>query len=434
MVTEREVIAELTSYYRALDDAVAEPVPAWHLERTRARNAPSWRMQLLATAALLALIVGIGVLIREARMSNPTPPARSPSPHPATGLVLDMGGPVTPAGLVDGRNGWTVGSNGVSVTHDGGRTWRQVTPPGSQFSFDCCRIAFLNPREAWAAVWSVGTPPSLTIERTSDGGATWSTVGKTAPLDPLGAQHFDMFFVDPRHGWIIYQDSRNNFTGWVQQTVDGGVTWTLLPSLPGIPVQHLFFGETSIRFVDSSRGWFIGSDSNETGVRHLYMTRDGGRSWSAQRLPVAGAGLAIPLELPSFSGSSQGMLPIAMDDGRIFLAVSRDGGQTWKLGSELQSTGAGRFTVDQAIQAPTFSSRGIVAIVLGNRIAVSTGGGWSVSKPSGLSNKIAFVDFASPQIAWALVDHSCAAVGCEGTQFELFKTNDGGHTWTAVLQ
>jgi hypothetical protein len=69
MVTEQDVIAGLRSYYQELDESVTGRPPQWR-HRRNGWSAGSWKMQLLATAALLLLLIGAGVLIHEARLLN----------------------------------------------------------------------------------------------------------------------------------------------------------------------------------------------------------------------------------------------------------------------------------------------------------------------------------------------------------------------------
>jgi hypothetical protein len=81
MLNEHEVIDGLTRYYRDLDSSISVRPPDWNPQHRGAGRVGSWRMQLLATAALLLLIIGAGVLIHEARLLKQTNPATTPSPE-----------------------------------------------------------------------------------------------------------------------------------------------------------------------------------------------------------------------------------------------------------------------------------------------------------------------------------------------------------------
>lgn len=81
MVTEQEAIDALSRYYRELDAATPARPPAWRPDRRLGSSAGSWRRQLLATAAVLLLIIGAGVLIHVAQELKQTNPVTTPSPQ-----------------------------------------------------------------------------------------------------------------------------------------------------------------------------------------------------------------------------------------------------------------------------------------------------------------------------------------------------------------
>jgi hypothetical protein len=78
MLTEQEVIDELSHFYRENDARIVERPPVWQPAHERGAK-PSWRMQLLATAAVLLLLLAVGLLVHEARLLNRVP-AKSPAP------------------------------------------------------------------------------------------------------------------------------------------------------------------------------------------------------------------------------------------------------------------------------------------------------------------------------------------------------------------
>jgi hypothetical protein len=81
MLTEHEVIDGVTRYYRDLESSISVRPPEWRPGHRGAWAFGSWRMQLLATAALLLLIIGAGVLIHEARLLEQTNPVTTPTPE-----------------------------------------------------------------------------------------------------------------------------------------------------------------------------------------------------------------------------------------------------------------------------------------------------------------------------------------------------------------
>jgi|SRR6266542_5948464 len=67
-----------------------------------------------------------------------------------------------------------------------------------------------------------GDMPSVSLERTEDGGATWTdptVVDSSPPREPLGIS-----FLDTEHGWVLLRDLPQDAM-FVLRTSDGGQTW-----------------------------------------------------------------------------------------------------------------------------------------------------------------------------------------------------------------
>ena len=108
---------------------------------------------------------------------------------------------------------WASGSGGTVLrTVDGGRTWRQVGPPGTadlQFrdidAFDARR----------AVVLSIGEGDQSRIYATTDGGATWTETFRNT--DPR-AFYDCMAYFDRRHGLALSDPVDGRFR--ILSTVD----------------------------------------------------------------------------------------------------------------------------------------------------------------------------------------------------------------------
>lgn len=427
MLTENEVVEQLTRFYRTMDDAVSERAPAWQLFDGRRRSRQTWRMQLLATAALLALVVGIGILIRESHLLKQATPVTTPGPRSGAGLVMTVpDAPWRPMGLIDNRAGWRLTGLVLSISRDGGRTWRDITPPKTPI---CCIVSFLNENEGWAVGLLSADSMTGQVFRTRDGGASWVLVGKTNPLSLNNPCCAAMFFVDGQHGWIIDREyDGHKEMGLLEETSDGGAHWTLLPRLPALPFEQPFFRQTALRFSNPTIGWFVGSTLD--GAQHLYRTNDGGHSWEVQDIPLPASewGQTVNLTVPSFVSRDRAVLPVTLGNGDIYVATSTDSGASWRLESGMSTLFSGAVS----FPAPTSAAPGVIALVVGDRLIVNDGRSWSVSKPSGLAGTIEYVEFANRRVGWALTSHPCNTVGCEGIFVELVKTTDGGRTWRDV--
>jgi len=101
------------------------------------------------------------------------------------------------------------------------------------------------------------------VVRTSNGGTVWTERTFANNIGGVGK----VVFVDSIHGWV----TAGLWSGQsvILRTNDGGETWQIIPTLPGI---------VAMSFIDTLQGWLI-QGGTET---HAYHTTDGGITW--QRL------------------------------------------------------------------------------------------------------------------------------------------------------
>lgn len=186
--------------------------------------------------------------------------------------------------MLDGRNGWAVGSASLVRTDDGGESWRPLVQGASENGyFSGNAIHFTNLYRGWLAAHGG------TLLHSEDGGVSWERA--ELPLRP--GEHpalWDVTFTDDAHGWVVGED------GVIFHTEDHGATWTRQES--GVPiVRRLRPGETrrhevvpeletapdrltlaAVRFTDSLHGRAVGyyADVAESVV---IGTSDGGATW-----------------------------------------------------------------------------------------------------------------------------------------------------------
>jgi len=103
----------------------------------------------------------------------------------------------------------------------------------------------------------VGNRSIGTLLRTTDGGTTWTSEA-TGTSDWL----FSIDFVDSEKGWVV------GSTGTILHTGDGGISWEMQSSGTSYQLNDVFF-------VDDFSGWAVGS------VGTLLHTSDGGSNWLA---------------------------------------------------------------------------------------------------------------------------------------------------------
>src|SRR5262245_22216735 len=192
--------------------------------------------------------------------------------------------------FIDDWNGWAVGGASLLRTEDGGETWRPLIYGSYENGyFSGNAIHFLDLSHGWLVAHGG------VLKRTYDGGQTWSRVEL-----PLAAGErptfWDVTFCDASHGWIVGE------TGAIFHTEDGGTTW--LRQENGVPIVRVIpkgeprrprerFRElewpadrltlSAVRFLDPLRGWAVGYYS-DVGESVVIGTRDGGASWSVERI------------------------------------------------------------------------------------------------------------------------------------------------------
>jgi photosystem II stability/assembly factor-like uncharacterized protein len=186
-----------------------------------------------------------------------------------------------------------------------------ATPPGIATIGFSTGFFVLNS----AAVWVLAPSTDFfsgTLYRTSDGGITWNS----NPV-PFGSGFLQ--FLDLSTGRLLADRGAGAGSQAVElfQTSDGGITWVSVfhndPSQPGVsdslPLGRIKNGMT---FLDAEDGWVTGSIPAD-GVVYLYVTRDGGVSWSRQSvpLPTGYANYQYLAQAPVFFGKA-GFLPVVI--------------------------------------------------------------------------------------------------------------------------
>jgi len=351
------------------------------------------------------------------------------------------GGPQTPAYSLAAVNGQSVfvvqrgipgqvAGNALLQSSDGGRTWSD-------------RLHFVGVYDGMQVfgtdgfIWAIDIPNYvLTLYRTADSGSSWTAV--PAPIFPVD----DVFFLDASHGWVVSGSPQTGLGSEpLYETSDGAATWNRVGTLPQQAPMSRVFGVgthrvTFSRQVDGSlRGWDIGA-------AQLYTTAGGGGSWQpvAISAPAAVAGWTLTPTQPAFSGQ-EGILPIAYRDptgpdnataNRIYLYVSRDGGSTW---SNPQPAPAGFAPVGDIVSTSILDSKHIwltsLSLSGGDNVqakpavARTSDGGlsWTVVRNT---PRILVMTFADPTHGYAL-DVS----GPDNTN-GILRTSDAGTTWQRV--
>lgn len=208
-------------------------------------------------------------------------------------------------GLVSNNELWLKSGSRLYHTKDGGNQWSDITPdsalvePYLLVSFPASDLGY--------ALYFTQTELSLELEivKTTTKGTAWSPV--SGDLEEKINQQFYQPFGEIQMQWLdertamvlVKESSSSNFSiGTLFISEDGGKSW----SAKEVPVAE------KLVFLDPLVGYMLDPASSES----LYRTQDGGNSWSL-----------VEINLPEVleSGAFQLSLPISLSDGRVYLPI-----------------------------------------------------------------------------------------------------------------
>src|SRR5262249_53641954 len=161
-------------------------------------------------------------------------------------------------------------------------------------------------------------------------GATWTMQFKN---DDQKAFLDAMTFWDANHGLVFGDSIDRQF--YVLMTADGGGTWSRVPATtlpPALENEGAFAASgTNIAVLGKTHAW-IGTGAGAKA--RVLRTTDGGRSWQVADTPLA-AGPSTGIFSIAFRDAKHGVIvggdyrkeTEAVDN----LAITNDGGVTWKL-------------------------------------------------------------------------------------------------------
>lgn len=355
--------------------------------------------------------------------------------------------------FVNPNLGFAIASNGTIVkTIDGGATW--VVKP-SKAAKNLSKIQFASTTVGWVLGNSV-------FLKSEDGGESWNKLH--TPIEFI-----DFEFVDNLLGWAYNSNQ-------IWKTTDGGVTWLkqvaqtnfYISSMDVIsPLKVIFHGSNGkqllstnggntwqestfantfnyiikTKFVTPTTGWIFGSGNL------LLKTTDGGANW--QQFPTG--------NLPQNQINT--ILPI--DENNIWMRVASsyyrtlDGGTTWQLVGTPESMNGNTFDC--------FVLDANTAYAAGMHLTKTTNGGstWVSNNNTNWNTYYGDLHFVNSSTGFVINNSSLLKTTDEGKSWtlkktsnytfndvfftnettgwlvtnynkEVFKSTDGGETWTAI--
>jgi len=320
--------------------------------------------------------------------------------------------------------GWALTEKGIARTNDGGISWYNFTPPNVEDGFSLDTF-FLDLDHAW--VQKPDTENSSrggTLYHTADGGKTW--LNSMVPF-----KRGDIHFLDQNNGWVLADlgAAMGSDAVAIYQTTNGGGTWKAVytndPNVenPGdsMPLSGIKAGLVP---KDMKIAWIKGV-TYTPGEVYLYRTDDGGQSWNqvSLKLPEGAENqeLAIYGDQMKFVSPDIGFLAmnISGESNQTAVYVTHDAGDTWILTP----------TILNGAMATDFLSAKEAVIYDGKQFNVTHDGAqtWvSVSPNVDFGDSFAGMEFVNASSGWLLTLDAA-------NHRSLYRTTDGGATWSAVL-
>jgi photosystem II stability/assembly factor-like uncharacterized protein len=258
--------------------------------------------------------------------------AQSPAPSPSTASLRGVS--VAPDGTI-----WASGADGTVLrSTDGGRSWSLRSIPDAA-RLDLRDVQAVSATTAFAMVAGADTGR---IYRTTDGGKRWirqyNDNRKGVFLDGIA-------FWDASHGLAVGDPMDGRFL--VLRTDDGGEHWIPLPasaSPAALPGEAAFAASgTAVAVGPGGHAWIgTGGASQSGAAARVFRSIDHGQTWQASSTPIpagsASAGIFSLAFRDSLNGVAVGGDYAHPAVRRPNVAVTADGGITWRLADSAQST------------------------------------------------------------------------------------------------
>lgn len=241
--------------------------------------------------------------------SSTTPTSSIPTPTPPVKVsVKNIDQTSFPSLLAvqfqDTSRGYISGVSGfLQKTTDGGATWSNIAPGTSG---DLYGLYFLSNSEGYAGA------NNGDLFKTTNGGTNWNKL--TTPDNSFGYGSF--YFVNSSIGFIA--GGTASTVGSLLKTTDGGATWTSI-SIPGLSSVYDMY------FINNTTGFICGYKNQ------VFRTSDGGNTWVDKSPTPNVSGISsILLDEIQFSNSGEGYcIGYSVAHEKNYIFKSTNNGDSW---------------------------------------------------------------------------------------------------------
>lgn len=309
--------------------------------------------------------------------------------------------PVDPATLYAGA------PDGLFRSTDGGLSWTQVYTVGAVFAVASPTLLYTGGQIAGPNPDAECYTGYFGVARSDDGGATWR-------MTPIGcAADLTVIAVHPQNSNIVYAGG-SDWTGRVPlllRSANGGITWTRLPltTLGSHSVVELVLDPTQPERLFASD------------YHGVLRSTDGGDTWERldrrrQALPAEPFRLAVDA-----NGTVYAVRAYALEGTSVYR--SDDGGETWWVSVTQLPRGASALVADPLRPGTLYSGLSEYGV-----FRSSSGGGAWQERNAGIRSLVSVSALAvapgNPNLIYA---------GADKPRGGLFRSTDGGLTWTEVI-
>lgn len=250
--------------------------------------------------------------------------AQSPWVQQNVGYIVPSAYP-TDIDAVDSNVVWTVAASGdgsatplqlFSRTTDGGATWTSLSWNASP-DFSPSGISAVDSMTAYVLAYNATVGSGGGLFKTTDGGVTWDTVAPSTIFPSVNSFPDLVHFWDAANG-VLMGDPENNYFE-IYRTSDSGQTWTRIPQADIAAPLSGEYGLINAYTVWGSHIWF------GTNLGRVYMSADSGMTWTASSV-VTNVNTVAAL---AFRDSLNGIAIKSPASGASSLYRTLDGGMTW---------------------------------------------------------------------------------------------------------